>query len=69
MALQLKPIIAAKAKETQGTRTDLTSVTNVTNVDTKRELAKIAGVSHNTISKVESKLFVNLMPNNVRIFS
>ena len=34
--------IGARAKENQGTRTDLTSVRNLTEVDTKKELAKIA---------------------------
>lgn len=53
LALKLKPIIAEKAKEQQGQRTDLTSVRNLTNVDTKKELAKVAGVSHDTIAKVE----------------
>ena len=43
LALAYKPIIAEKAKENQGARTDLTSVRNLTNVDTKKELAKIAG--------------------------
>jgi N6-adenosine-specific RNA methylase IME4 len=53
LALQLEPLISAKAKENQGTRSDLTSVRNLTNVDTKRELASIAGVSHDTIAKVK----------------
>ena len=53
LALKLKPIIAEKAKEQQGQRTDLTSVRNLTNVDTKKELAKVAGVSHDTIAKGE----------------
>jgi len=53
LALQLEPLISAKAKENQGTRSDLTSVRNLTNVDTKRELATIAGVSHDTIAKVK----------------
>jgi DNA-binding XRE family transcriptional regulator len=53
LALKLKPVIAAKAKENQGERTDLTSVRNLTNVDTKKEIAKAAGVSHDTIAKVE----------------
>ena len=48
LALKLKPIIAALAKENQGTRTDLSSVKNLTNVDTKKEVAKIAGMSHGT---------------------
>ena len=46
-------MIAGKAKEKQGTRTDLTSVRNLTNVDTKKELATLAGVSHDTIAKVK----------------
>ncbi len=53
LALMLKPIFAEKAKENQGKRQDLTSVRNLTNVDTKKELAAIAGVSHDTIAKVE----------------
>ena len=53
-ALELEPLIAKKAKENQGTRTDITSVRNLTNVDTKKELASIAGVSHDTIAKVKS---------------
>ncbi len=53
LALELEPLIAARAKENQGTRTDLTSVRNLTEVDTKKELAKIAGVSHDTIAKVK----------------
>jgi N6-adenosine-specific RNA methylase IME4 len=53
LALQLEPLIAVKAKENQGTRTDLTSVRNLTNVDTKKELATLAGVSHDTIAKVK----------------
>jgi DNA-binding XRE family transcriptional regulator len=53
LALKLKPYIEEKAKENQGKRNDLTSVRNLTNVDTKKELAKIAGVSHDTIHKVE----------------
>jgi transcriptional regulator with XRE-family HTH domain len=54
LALRLKPVIAEKAKITQGTRTDLTSVRNLTKVDAKRELANVAGVSHDTIAKVET---------------
>ena len=53
LALKLKPVIAAKAKENQGERTDLTCVRNQTKVDTKKEIAKIAGVSHDTVAKVE----------------
>jgi hypothetical protein len=61
IALKFKPVIEAKAKKNQGKRNDLTSVRSLTNVekenikpiDTKKELAKIAGVSHDTIHKVE----------------
>lgn len=64
IALKFKPVIEARAKENQGKRNDLTSVRNLTKVDkgnieefetvdTKKELAKIAGVSHDTIHKVE----------------
>jgi len=45
MMLKLKPLIAAKAKENQGQRTDLTSGRNLPNVETRKELSKLAGVS------------------------
>lgn len=52
LALKLKPVIAEKAKEQQGTRTDI-SQKSVKSHDTQKELAKVAGVSHDTIHKVE----------------
>lgn len=52
LALKLKPVIAAKAKENQGSRTDI-SQNSVKSHDTQKELAKAAGVSHDTIHKVE----------------
>lgn len=52
LALRLKPVISAKAKENQGHRTDI-SQKSVKSTDTQKELAKVAGVSHDTISKVE----------------
>ena len=52
LALKLKPLIAAQAKEQQGTRTDI-SQKSVKSHDTQKELAKVAGVSHDTIHKVE----------------
>ena len=52
LALRLKPIIAAKAKANQGTRTDI-SQKSVKSHDTQKELANVAGVSHDTIHKVE----------------
>ena len=53
LALKLKPLIAEKAKENQGTRTDI-SQKSVKSHDTQKELATIAGVSHDTIHKVET---------------
>ncbi len=67
LALILEPLISEKAKAQQGTRTDLKAdnicqisdksikeqVKPLKPIDTKKELAKIAGVSHDTISKVK----------------
>lgn len=53
LALKMKPLIANKAKENQGTRTDI-SQKSVKSHDTQKELASIAGVSHDTIHKVEA---------------
>jgi len=57
LALRLKPVIAEKAKENQrgGQGGVLLSQKSVEAkpVDTQKELAKAAGVSHDTISKVE----------------
>lgn len=53
LALRLKPVIAEKAKEQQGERTDICQNSDRSSIDTKRELAKLAGVSHDTIAKVE----------------
>ena len=52
LALKLKPVIAEKAKERQGTRTDICQKSDKS-IDTKKEIAKVAGVSHDTIHKVE----------------
>ena len=52
LALRLKPMIAERAKENQGSRTDI-SQKSVESHDTQKELAKAAGVSHDTIHKVE----------------
>lgn len=54
LALKLKPLIAEKAKEKQieaGGAVRQKSDKAV--IDTKKELAKVAGVSHDTIHKVE----------------
>lgn len=52
LALRLKPVIAGMAKEHQGTRNDICQKSDKS-IDTKKELAKAAGVSHDTIAKVE----------------
>lgn len=52
VALKLKETIARKAKENQGTRTDISS--NLTeSIDTRKEVAELAGVSTGNVSKVE----------------
>ena len=56
LALKLKPIIAAKAKENLATHTaeGYQGLQNSAKaVDTRQEIAKAAGVSHDTIAKVE----------------
>jgi N6-adenosine-specific RNA methylase IME4 len=56
LALKLKPIIAEKAKERQEMGINQYSLCQKSDkpaIDTKKELAKVAGVSHDTISKVE----------------
>ncbi len=55
LALKRKHIIAAKARENQGRRTDLNLLQNSAKskpIDTRAEIAKIAGVSDNTIARV-----------------
>ena len=53
LALKLKPLIAGMAKENQGMRTDLCQKSDRSPIDTKREVARAAGVSHDTIAKAE----------------
>ena len=53
LALKLKPIIAEMARENQGARNDICQKSDRSPIDTKREIAKAAGVSHDTIAKVE----------------
>ena len=54
LALKLKPLMAEKAKERQGTRTDLDNIPPMlAGSETRDKLAEIAGVSHGTIAKVE----------------
>lgn len=52
LALRLKPVFEEKAKENQGTRNDICQISDKC-IDTKKELAKVAGVSHDTIAKVQ----------------
>lgn len=56
LALRLKPVISAKAKENNRIGADITNTglqNSVKAVNTQKELAKVAGVSHDTIAKVE----------------
>jgi len=58
LALKLEEIIAAKAKENQATSTggahpQLCQNSDKAAIDTKKELAKVARVSHDTIAKVK----------------
>ena len=59
LALRLKAIFAEKAKENQRIGAEMTNTgcqksdKAMEAIDTKKELAKIAGVSHDTIAKVE----------------
>lgn len=56
IALKIKPIIAAKAKENMVAGADMTNTglqKSVKAVNTQQEIAKAAGVSHDTIAKVE----------------
>lgn len=60
LALRLKPVIAEKAKEKQESGVNQytkslsqNSVKPSAPIDTQKELAKLAGVSHDTIAKVE----------------
>ena len=60
VALKLKPLIAEKAKEKQvtegkelGGSPTLPQKSAKGSIDTRQELAKIAGVSHDTIDRVE----------------
>lgn len=53
LALRLKPIIEEKAKEQQITHTEQGYQKSDKAIHTTKELAKVAGVSHDTIHKVE----------------
>ena len=59
LALRLENVFSEKAKQNQGSRFDLTDDIchncdeSYSQIDTKKELAKIADVSHNTIARVK----------------
>lgn len=55
LALQLEDVFREQAKEKQGTRTDISQNSDeCKEVSTKKELAKIADVSHDTIMRVKA---------------
>lgn len=54
LALKLKPVIAEKAKEQQIRKSVSQKSVEQKPIDTQKELAKVAGVSHDTIHKVEA---------------
>lgn len=53
LALKLKPMIAEKAKEQQIRKSVPQKSAEQKPIDTREELAKVAGVSHDTINRVE----------------
>ena len=59
LALKLKNMTAERAKLNQGARTDICpnldkcSQDDFVPIDTKKELAKMAGISHGTLAKIE----------------
>lgn len=54
LALQLEEVFSKKAKENQGARTDILQISAESKpIDTRKELSKVANVSHDTIAKVK----------------
>jgi hypothetical protein len=54
IALKLKDSIAARARGNQGARSDLSpTLAKGEPIDTREELARIAGISHGTLDKIE----------------
>ena len=53
IALAKEPIIASMAKENQGTRNDICQKSDRSSINTKKEIAQLAGVSHDTVAKVK----------------
>ncbi len=48
--------LGTMAKEKQGTRTDIPQISAKSYIDTKKEVAKIANVSHDTVKARERQL-------------
>lgn len=69
LALRLKPIIQAKAKEnmlaTQNNNSSSAKQKSAEQINTRTELAKLAGVSHDTIDKTE-KILTNGTPEQIQ---
>ena len=68
--LKLKPLIAAKAKESYKSNVGRPSKSpqnsaTISNVETRKELSKLAGVSHDTISRIE-KIAAKAKENQLR---
>lgn len=54
LALELESVFSARAKEKQGQRTDIKQISAESKpIETRKELAKVANVSHDTIAKVK----------------
>ena len=54
LALQLEEVFSKKAKENQGARTDILQISAESKpIDTRKELSKVANVSHDTMAKVK----------------
>ena len=52
--LELEDVFSKKAKENQGTRTDIKQISAESKpIETRQELSKVASVSHDTIAKVK----------------
>lgn len=54
LALELESVFSARAKEQQGKRTDIKQISAESKpIETRKEVAKVANVSHDTIAKVK----------------
>ena len=54
LALELESVFSERAKEQQGKRTDIKQISAESKpIETRKELAKVANVSHDTIAKVK----------------